>query len=310
MNISLTLNCNNHCPYCFQGNINDKNMNFTLENLEKVLQWAHCPSNLILHILGGEPTIYPYFIESIELIKKYYPNNKLLIITNLLGKEKNIQYINSILSSKIGLLINTTIDDDKKELFNNRLSIIYENKYINLVTLSITLTQNKILNQKYISDTVKIFNNYPNFKLLRIGLEIPGAKHTWQKYNYDEDFSLLMETLPSQVKILPDCNWPICLLSLEIEQSYQSRFLFNPIRFGCTNPPIDILPNLSVKYCFGSNDNYIIPNILTFSNYLLLLKYLKKIETIHKPKSKDCQKCKYYLEHQCFPCHSFDDVWI
>lgn len=123
MNFILNLDCNNHCPYCFQHSLKKVNDEFKINDLEKVLQWAgFFPSEACIHILGGEPTLYTAFPQAIDLIHSYYPSNRLLIITNLLGTEINIEYIKSILLDiDIDLLLNTTIDKDKKEIFFKRL---------------------------------------------------------------------------------------------------------------------------------------------------------------------------------------------
>ena len=91
MNISLTTNCNNHCPYCFQQNIHNLNMEISIENYEKILKWGQDYDKEYIQLLGGEPTLYLKLPDIFEITNNY--KKKISIITNLLGYKDNIELI-------------------------------------------------------------------------------------------------------------------------------------------------------------------------------------------------------------------------
>ena len=74
-------------------------------------------------------------------------------------------------------------------------------------------------------------------------------------------------------------------------------------------PPIDILPDLSTKYCFGSNNKYCFNNIFSFPDYYSLITIFVGLEKIRIPSVKKCQECIHFLNNECYPCHAFDNTW-
>jgi hypothetical protein len=73
VNIDLTNRCNQNCPICFaSSNATGRVCELSLEQVQRMLQTArsikpHPPS--CLQYVGGEPTIYPNFLEAVRLAK-------------------------------------------------------------------------------------------------------------------------------------------------------------------------------------------------------------------------------------------------
>jgi len=74
VNIDLTNRCNQNCPICFaNANVSGRLYEITLEQLDKMLDTAANirPSSApCLQYVGGEPTIYPHFLEALKRAKQ------------------------------------------------------------------------------------------------------------------------------------------------------------------------------------------------------------------------------------------------
>jgi len=74
VNIDLTNRCNQKCPICFaNANVSGRLYEITLEQLDKMLDIAaniRPYSAPCLQYVGGEPTIYPYFLEALKRAKQ------------------------------------------------------------------------------------------------------------------------------------------------------------------------------------------------------------------------------------------------
>lgn len=307
MNLILTLNCNNHCPYCFQNGYELQD-DMTLKMLEDILKWAKCPKDQNIKLLGGEPTIYKYLPEAIDLINLYYPLNSKTLVTNLLGAENNIQKIyQEVQNNELNILINTTSDKNKEKILEERLDKLTKINSSTL-SLSITFTQNEYLNQQYIEHFYYLIKTFPSIKKIRIGAQIPNPFQTFKKFNYDKIFTDFLDNMPRQnlERIKLDCGLNKCILS---DKFFQDQFITNIAAQGCGGPPVDIMPDGSSKYCFASTNKYIIKNIFDFPNYNMLIRYAYSMELSHKVQDPQCLNCKHFIDGDCFPCHAIDEAW-
>ena len=308
MNLILTLDCNNHCAYCFQSQYKTVKEEMSLEMLEKILKWANCKENQPIRILGGEPTIYSLFSEAIDLINNYYLFNYKLLISNLLGTEQNMNKVFKEVENKnLSLLINSTTDKDKEDLMISRLKTLVEIDP-SAVCLSITLTPYEKINKQYIKHFYHLINMFPNIKKIRIGACIPGTNQKYERFNYDQLFINFLDNMPRDIDdITLDCGLNKCILSDEFFKYY--IFFREDIAYGCGGPPMDLLPNGTAKYCFASPDEYIIDNIFDYPNYNMLIRDMYSKELSYKIKDEKCQHCLHFINGDCFPCHSMDIAW-
>ncbi len=85
---SCNLNCINCCRSCSQA---PENKHLTIDIIEKFIEDSDKKKKKwkSIHVLGGEPTLHPNFIEIISLLdkyfKKYSPNTELKVISNGFG---------------------------------------------------------------------------------------------------------------------------------------------------------------------------------------------------------------------------------
>lgn len=68
----ITLKCNYRCPYCDQGTNKDNYISASDEVVDAFIDYLKTtPKKYRIHIVGGEPTIHPRFMDVIEGIIKY-----------------------------------------------------------------------------------------------------------------------------------------------------------------------------------------------------------------------------------------------
>ena len=85
MKIAINNYCNSKCPYCFAKNMSiDKDTSITEENFINVLKWAKKNKEDNLTLLGGEPTLHPFFDTLIKRFMEFNKENEmsLTILTN------------------------------------------------------------------------------------------------------------------------------------------------------------------------------------------------------------------------------------
>lgn len=309
MNIALTTECNNHCPFCFQNNLHKNPQEMSLDNLNKLIEWGKQSFPGSVSILGGEPTLHSKFKEAFEIIYNGFFFAEILLITNLLGPSEVFHYLSHY--NNLHYLVNISYDENKKDLFFKNLEIIKDTG--SSLAISITLSSNTQLNMKYITRLISLIQDYSQIKEIRVGLECPQSyDFDFLEYNYDNEILYLIEELPKYdhgIYVHFDCPITLCQLSNKIVNKINcGETIFQPkINFKCPQPCIDVMPDLSSRYCFSSSDDFKIDNILDHKDETYLCSYLKNKANKYKIQNRKCLECKFYLI-DCFPCHAFDEI--
>lgn len=111
MNILLTDHCNLQCPYCFATNklvADKKNLShMSLKNLKIALDFCKKSGERRIGVLGGEPTLHPYFGKMIKMIV----NSGLdftLFTNGIVSNKKDIELLRALdpKNAKITLNVN------------------------------------------------------------------------------------------------------------------------------------------------------------------------------------------------------------
>ena len=130
----LTHNCNNACSYC---HIHNKKCYTDYVDMDKAMDIANTISKLDmiqnLTLIGGEPTLYPYFYEIFELLLSFDNMRNLTLFTNgSYDSDRLLNIIKSIKNTdKLGVFItyhaeNSNVADiiDKiKSLIDNKICV-------------------------------------------------------------------------------------------------------------------------------------------------------------------------------------------
>ena len=82
-NIFLTSKCNLNCTYCFASEfVNKACSEFTCEDFLKIVQLIKNDGFLELGLIGGEPTLYPYLKDILNVLKEEKQFEKYTLFTN------------------------------------------------------------------------------------------------------------------------------------------------------------------------------------------------------------------------------------
>lgn len=121
LHIELTSKCNLRCFYCYrESEIDTEDVNpLTIEELKKIIiSLSECGLK-VAEITGGEPLLYPYIIEIIDLC---YSNLSMTsIITN--GTLINENFISKILPYKSKTLFSISLDSHIEEEHDRRSGV-------------------------------------------------------------------------------------------------------------------------------------------------------------------------------------------
>lgn len=69
VDIYVTYRCNLRCSHCFVGDNLNLNSHFDFDTLSALIRALHRWKTETVTFLGGEPTLYPRFVEAVELIQ-------------------------------------------------------------------------------------------------------------------------------------------------------------------------------------------------------------------------------------------------
>lgn len=317
-NIFLTRKCNLKCPYCFADEfVNKENQEFTLENFKTVLNFIKQDKNERIGLIGGEPTLYPYFQQILNLLNNDSKINSYIIYTNGIEIDK---YIESLVNNKAYLLINCNSPIDISTKYNKlkeNISLL-ASKNIKNFDIGINLYSMNF-NYSYIFDLLKIANK----NNLRFSTSLPNTEKeiTVNSLKMFREFKpFLFKFFDDCIKnnIFPynDCNAiPTCLLDkndklklIKLKRlADKYNINCNPISSETCTPIIDILPDLNAVRCFGLSKYLKVP-ITNFKNIGQLRRYFyNKIDiyTLLSFASSNCEDCKSRIYEKCGLCLTY-----
>ena len=290
-NIIFTNYCNLHCEYCFANKIKSQSMqNITEKQLQRILDWLkkdYRESHRI-GIIGGEPTLHPYFIDRINQLSIFLEETKseAMLFTNGLNIMSYLKYLNK----KIGMLIN--VNKEKIDILDSQLNYLFNHKnYICGFTLGCNLYPNE-KNYDFFWNIIKKYNVHN----IRVSITTPQQK----KYieNKDLYFSIMTPIFEDFVnnvykyncELQKDCSWiPSCYLQ---NTTIQQKDIVDKI---CL-PTIDITPDFKATSCFGLSDFidcslFKTPTELFY--YFLFKQVAPYTESNYQEKCEFCDKKKY-----------------
>lgn len=281
MNISITKNCNNLCSYCFQSKESNKLM--TVENVDRILKWSRLKKPTSIGVMGGEPSINPYFID----ICKHIVNSgySVAVFTNLIMEDSILKDLLGI--NNLDILVNTNYDDANKSIFDRNIRSIYERKKDSLwnlnsaIFLGITLAKTDKNSIDRIVNLVKEDENNI-VKGIRIGHAIPSKNNnidTMTNSAFGENTLELIEkvhTIDPRKVFVFDCAVNNCIMKEEIYKLLKGNDKVFNLKNTCTEPVVDINPDYSTSWCASLEDELGVKNIFDYNNYHHLTQSLKK----------------------------------
>lgn len=115
--VTLTRNCNLRCSFCYAkktGYVENETIEY--ENLKKIIDFCNEGKVGFIVFTGGEPTLYPYFIEILKYIKSKSHNMIPTIATNGILLE-NFDYCKSLIDNGVDYIDISLKGKDKDDCY-------------------------------------------------------------------------------------------------------------------------------------------------------------------------------------------------
>lgn len=317
-NIFLTSKCNLNCTYCFASEfVNKACSEFTCEDFLKIVQLIKNDGFLELGLIGGEPTLYPYLKDILNVLKEEKQFEKYTLFTNGLEIE---DFIENLTDRRFLLLINSNSPANLGSRYEKLCSNIQllKEKYINF-GLGINIYEEN-MDYSYIFDLLKLSGRSE----LRFSISLPNDSKE-KTTNILDFFRRMKPTIMSffkdclEHKVVPYydcCSLPDCILTDDdrrlmatlAKMSYDFGFTFNPVNTCSTcQPVLDIFPDMTVGRCFGLAKYYRVP-LSNFKSLNMVYEYFfNKVDLYARLAYVDekCEDCRFRLYNKCGICFAY-----
>jgi len=313
-NLYLTHKCNRGCPFCFArkvlkdsgGNVDEL---LTVNDITMLL--AHFPGQFHeIGLLGGEPFLYPYLSEALELLWQQNIIPKIFTsATNPIPESlRNLD----IAKQPLNFIVNIGTRDsytDKK--YKNLIDFFA--KFHTVSSLSYTILDLK-------ADPAFLFDIIDRFQLLtrsiRVGVALPiykGGNQYIDKKDYKNlgKFMVKFARMAHERSVIlgMDCGFTACMFTpAEVGALQRSGVRFS---FVCGSA-VDIGPGLKAWNCFPLFQLHK-ENVLESKNMdELVQKFDANMDKYFNHQAgifPECADCKYFKRHVCQGgCKSFKSI--
>lgn len=307
-NIAVTNFCNLKCPYCFADDmICEDKQNITIEQFRKILAWiARTPKNHI-GIIGGEPTLHPYFKDILHEVNIYCRDvqTRATLFTNGIYLDKYLPDI----GEGIGLLINcndpNSMTAQQEKMFRSTLDHLdilgwFRSKANCGCNIHIGTDD-----YSYIWDLVERYR----LGHIRVSVTAPGGQYaTWRKDKEGYYKAMVpiwvkfcQESLDHNVQLNLDCNHiPNCYLTpneIELQNTVLSEECLH--QNNVCDPVVDITPDFRATACFGSYDPV---DCEDFNDLLELERYLSYKKSYVRYCANGTGRCADCKNHELMKC--------
>jgi sulfatase maturation enzyme AslB (radical SAM superfamily) len=313
-NLYLTHKCNRGCPFCFArkvlkdggGNVDEL---LTVEEIKTLL--AHFSGQFReIGLLGGEPFLYPYLGEVLELLWQQKIVPKIFTsATNPVPEKLNDL---DITKQPVNFVVNTaTRDTYSDEKYENLIAFF--SKFHAVSSLSYTLFDLD-------ADTTFLFDIIDRFQLLsrtiRVGVALPiykGGNQYIDKKDYPElgKFFVTFAKMAYDRNVIlgMDCGFVACMFTpTEVGALQRCGVRFS---FTC-GAAIDIGPRLQAWNCFPLFQLHSENVLESKSMDELIRKFNKTMDAYFNYQTgifPQCGDCKYFKRRVCQGgCKSFKSV--
>lgn len=311
--ITLTRNCNLRCSFCYAKKTEYiENEMIEYDNLKKIIDFCDEGKIKFIVFTGGEPTLYPDFLEILKYIKSKSHNMVPTIATNGILLE-NINYCKSLIDNGIGYIDISLKGKDEydckavagRECFTQQMNAIR-----NLSSLPIDFTCSMVLTWDNIDSFCEAVSQaYDNgakqfsftFVIDNEDSEEKDLEYL-EKHNPFELVKLFVSQIDRLNSITSDWwieySFPMCVYTKEQLALLKGR-LATPCqihkRNGITfDTKLNLLPcNMYLENkCEKFGDAF--SSYKEFSNPAQIPHYNSVMNTLNLLPSEDCASCEYF----------------
>lgn len=304
MNILFTNYCNLSCPYCFAApKLNpDRKVGhkyISLSDLGVFLDFCKNSSQTHIGILGGEPTLHPYFIKAVKAVMD--SGIEATIFSNgIIADEEIVAFLKDLDSKKYSLTIN--INSERT----------YGKREYSLLQKNLKILHNKIVpgfniyEEDFEADfLIGLIKKYDLQRAIRLSMASPIIGHSNRYIPLEKHKTIAHKIVKfagkcdeSDIVIAFDCGFTLC--SFSEEECGKLQYYNSPLAVNGCAPIIDVSWDLSVWRCFSTS--------ALWNRKLTEFKDLKEIQDFFENKfrkfksvgaTKNCVGCKYLRRNQC-----------
>lgn len=307
-NIAICNYCSLKCPYCFADEmIHEESSSISLENFRLILSWlARTPKNHV-GIIGGEPTLHPYFSEILKEVNKYCidVNTDATLFTNGINLDKFLPEI----GDRIGILINVNDPKIMRPEQRKKLEATLDHLYmLSWFDRRANIGCNVYRECNDYSFIWDIIDKY-HITHLRTSVTAPNPKLKMGKEEYyismkEKFLKHCQDAIDHNCMLSMDCNHiPECYYTDEELDLYR-RATTPPVGprkkdNSFCEPVVDITGDFRATACFGSYDPV---DMRDFEDLIELERYLlfkKSYPRYCNNGTGKCSTCKRYELMQC-----------
>ena len=151
--VKITNRCNRKCEFCVFNN-NDRDL--SLEEFKSILSIIKQIDFKKFHINGGEPLINKDFVQMTKFAKKIFPDKTMVLGTNLVALNNNLDLLNFIKENYDEICIGCDLEHNNLKMLKKIIPILRKDSNIVIVTNSLI----EYSNDELLNDLEKLKTQY------------------------------------------------------------------------------------------------------------------------------------------------------
>ncbi len=298
LRVCVTYRCNLSCRHCYAKGLSQNSEDMSIDEFDRLAEWAVKMGWKTLRFIGGEPTVHPRFG---DILRRCFQNRtRVNMSTNNVFSPEILPLLRDPLFEEVSVHYNSPefLGRDNTARFYENLDYFLKNRI--RFGFSFPLDGQRSGLEGLVRDLDKYRPAY-----LRVNLPLPGlyrdsTKELFESAEsvYEEILTLRKKCLPFKVPFFMYHPVPECLFSPEQWQelkAFSSFFVFHRCPLGIKNDygiMVTVNPDLSFFPCPVLSMKR--ENILSFNSRRQISECFREelIENMLRPLKDDCRKCE------------------
>lgn len=303
MNILLSRYCNRHCSFCFAQKRLGKQAAtggetfMSRDNIRKIIETLKRSGDMVLKLLGGEPTLHPEFV---EIVQEAVDNGfSVHVFTNGMMPARTADYLAGLPADQVSLLCN--VSPQANDTPRQKEMVAYTLQKLNTrAKLGITITGFDD-DFDYIIETI---DRYKLLRRVRVGIAQPivGQGNAYldpSRYREAGKYivSLAEKFYKHNILIGFDCGMTLCMFDeAEIGRLFS---ISEGLRMLCS-PIIDVGPEMDIWHCFPLSEVMVARHEKFGSRNEMVAFYHQHTKPYRSIGCKpECLQCRFFRTKQC-----------
>ena len=300
-NILITDTCNRSCSYCFAKNVlaieKGEAQSIEMKQVRKLIEKLKTEGEKNFSIIGGEPSIHPQFLEIVQEVLD--SGHDVYIFTNLLMDRKKAEFLSTVDTKRIGLLVNV---NDFKSTPSKHRKTLEEN--LALLGQRASLSFNIFKPNFDLSYHADLIENHGIKRNIRLGLTQPvlGRSNRFLELSdYKEACTCVVKEAEKlnkrMIRVGFDCGFVPCMFS---EEELGKLILCQATLDFICGPVLDIGINSDIWSCFPLS-NWKKVKLEDFSTFKEVHEFYNSAQLMYKQSGmfQHCFDCLHIQTGRC-----------